>query len=348
MQLRNLRILWLPTAAVVGFSVVPDAGAWDYDAHRVINQIALASLPTNFPPFVFTPGARERIAFLAGEPDRWRNTPDLPLRHFNHPDHYLDLEELERVGLGPNHLRGFRYELVAHLALARATNPGAFPAIDPAKNTDETRQLIGFLPWAITEHFSKLKSQFSYLRVFGEGGTTDEILNAQQNIIHTMGIMGHFVGDGAQPLHLTRHHHGWVGPNPRGYTTNSGFHAWIDGGFFQKTGLVPLAEVRARIRPAQLVTWRGAPAPPERNFEAVIEYLLRHHERVEPLYQLEKAGQLAAEGEASREGRAFLVNQLLEAGQMLGDLWFTAWQQVHEDPYLKGQLKRRQAGTLPR
>src|SRR5437879_13524345 len=66
--------------------------AWDYEGHRIVNQLALASLPTNFPSFVHASAASERVAFLAGEPDRWRNTPDLPLKHFNGPDPYLDIE----------------------------------------------------------------------------------------------------------------------------------------------------------------------------------------------------------------------------------------------------------------
>src|SRR2546426_2662686 len=75
--------------------------AWDYEGHRVVNQLALASLPTNFPSFVRTPAAAERVAFLAGGPDRWRNTPHPLLKHFNGPDHYIDLEEMERYGLDP-------------------------------------------------------------------------------------------------------------------------------------------------------------------------------------------------------------------------------------------------------
>ena len=72
--------------------------AWDYEGHRIVNQLALASLPTNFPSFVRTPAVSERVAFLAGEPDRWRNTPDLSLKHFNGPDHYLDIEGLDACG----------------------------------------------------------------------------------------------------------------------------------------------------------------------------------------------------------------------------------------------------------
>ena len=52
-------------------------------------------------------------------------------------------------------------------------------------------------------------------------------------------------------------------------------------------------------------------------------------------YNLEKAGM---------EGKAFLDGQLVKGGQMLGDLWFSAWQQAKEDTFLIRQLKERQAG----
>ena len=138
--------------------------AWDYEGHRLINQLALASLPTNFPAFATTHAARERIAFLSGEPDRWRNTPDLPFKHSNGPDHYTDLEELAIYELEPASLPAFRYDFAAQLARARAAHPERFPAIDPAKDADHTRALIGFLPWTITEDYAKLKSGFLYLK----------------------------------------------------------------------------------------------------------------------------------------------------------------------------------------
>ena len=92
-----MKLRLLAAAVVLISSVV--ARAWDYEGHRIVNQIALASLPTNFPAFALTPGARERVAFLAGEADRWRNTTDLSLKHCNGPDHYMDLEELMAAGV---------------------------------------------------------------------------------------------------------------------------------------------------------------------------------------------------------------------------------------------------------
>jgi len=226
--------------------------AWDYEGHRFVNQIAVASLPANFPAFDVTPEVEERIAFLAGEPDRWRNTSDLPLKHFNGPDHYIDIDDLPLYGLSPEKLSSFRYEMTAQLALARAQHSTNFPAIDSKKNEDKTRELVGFLPWTIEEYYAKLKSAFSYLKTFEEFGSPEEIINAQQNAIYIMGTMGHFIGDAGQPLHTTKHYNGWVGENPKGYTTSNTFHSLIDGGYIKRAG-INLEELKKRVRPSQVL-----------------------------------------------------------------------------------------------
>jgi len=61
---------------------------------------------------------------------------------------------------------------------------------------------------------------------------------------------------------------------------------------------------------------------------------------LEPLYQLEKDGKLSGEG----EGRAFLEGQLIKGGQMLGDIWYSAWEQAPADNYLLEDLARRAHG----
>jgi hypothetical protein len=321
------------------------AHAWDYEGHRLVNQLALSSLPTNFPAFVFVPEYQERIAFLAGEPDRWRNTSDLTLKHCNGPDHYIDLEDLTGAyGIDPHNLSRFRYDFTAQLAAARVAHPEKFPEIESGKNEDHTRQLVGFLPWAIEENFSKLKSGFSYLKTFQENdGTPEEIANARANIIYIMGVLGHYVGDAAQPLHATKHHHGWVGENPHGYSTDIKIHSWIDGGYFQKVGGVNLKEAQKFIHPAQIVSLAYPNAGD--TFGTITEYILEGQKLVEPLYQMEKAGKLSGEGEVGLQGKSFLTGQLVKGGQMLGNLWFTAWQQAPTDTFLKGQLAKRKLGA---
>ena len=323
-------------------SVASAAHAWDYEGHRAVNQLALTALPTNFPAFALTPAAKERIAFLAGEPDRWRNVPDeLPLANSSYPDHYLDMEDLADYGLTPQTLPMLRYDFAAQLAVARAAHPEKFAPIDPAKNKDHTRELIGFVPWTMAEYQGKLKSGFSYLKAFQDhGGTPEEIANAQANIIYIMGVMGHFVGDSAQPLHTTKHHHGWVGDNPQGYTTDQRFHSWIDGGYFKKIGGINVPILAKKIRPAKIV---GDPTKPDDLFRQLMIYLGETHAQLVPLYELQKNNQLTGDGESESVGRSFMEGQLVKGGQMLGDLWFSAWQQAREDKYLIGQLTARAA-----
>jgi len=336
------RILPSALASLALFQlVIPRAEAWDYEAHRVVNRLALASLPTNFPAFVREPAAAERIAFLAGEMDRWRNTPDLPLKHYSFPDHYMDMEELTDYGLKPELLPVFRYDFVAQLALYRKAHPDKFPEPDAARNEDHTRELVGLLPWGIAESVGKLKSGFSYLKALEEGGTPEEVANARANIIYVMGVMGHLVADASQPLHTTIHHHGWVGDNPRQYTTNRTIHSWIDGGYLNKTGGANLDGLKSRLRTAQIPTINGRAAKPEETFQVAMLFLLEQHKLVEPLYRLDKEGKLSGEGERGLEGKAFLEGQLLKAGQLLGDFWVSAWQQAPPDGFLERQLAKR-------
>lgn len=319
--------------------------AWDYTGHRIVNEAALASLPADFPAFVRAPASAERIAFLAGEPDRWRNVNDLPIKHVNGMDHYLDLEELADAGLEVGALPSMRYDFVMAFAAGRAAHLEKFPAFDPAKDVEHSRIWPGFAPWAVAEQYGKLKSAFSYLKALEENGTPEEVANAQANILYVMGVMGHYVGDLAQPLHVTVHHHGWVGPNPNGYTTAGDIHQWIDGGFIAGAGITP-AEVLAGAVPVQPIS--VAPRADQRDplFVAVVDYLVAQHAQVEPLYALEKAGHFKIDGKGDpAPGRAFIVGQLHRGGEMLGAVWLTAWRNAGPDVYLRGQLIKRQAAA---
>jgi hypothetical protein len=332
-------------AAVFG-ALVFNASAWDYEGHHAVNELALASLPTNFPAFALTPETRTRIAYLAGEADRWRNETSLKngtglaLGHASGPDHYIDLEDLRLYDLTPQTLPPLRYDFVADIARARAAHPERFPVIDPAKNSDHTRELSGFLPWAITENYEKLQSGFATLAALEKfGGTPTEIANAKQNIIYVMGVMGHFVGDASQPLHTTMYHHGWTtNDNPNHYTTSPKFHQWIDGGFLGKTGGIDVKKLSEKIHPAEKI---AAADDPDGIFTTSIHFLVAANKLVEPLYKLNRDGKLSDKENRGAEGRTFLEVQLIKSGQFLGDLWLTAWQTAPEDTYLERELQQR-------
>ncbi len=318
--------------------------AWDYEGHRAINRIALAALPAEFPDFVHDSANAERIAWLAGEADRWRSSPDLPARHCNAPDHYLDFEHLALAGLDPATISSFRYEFAVQYAQGRAAHPESNTTTDPEKNADRTRDWAGFLPWTITEYFGKLRGNFARLKVLEELGTPEELAQAKASIVEMMGVMGHFVGDAAQPLHNTMHHNGWVGANPHKYSTWRGFHSWIDSGFINKTQ-INLRRLPARAQPARLLSLDALGDGRDPMIQHVITYLQAQAALVEPLYQMEKDGLLKADRDpVSPEAVAFIERQMLVAGQMLADIWLTAWRSAAPDPFLRGQLVRQKAG----
>jgi len=347
-----MRNTYLFIIGLLHFFVCPGGkvNAFDYPGHVLINQLALAAMPSNFPAFATASSAQQRIVFLAGEPDRWRNSTEASLRHVNGPDHYMDLEELETYGLTVDALPPLRYDFVAQLALARAAHPEKFPPIDPARNMDHTRELVGFLPWSIMESYSRLKSEFSYLRTYETaGGTPEEIANAQANVIYTMGVMGHFVGDAGQPLHTTIHFNGWTGQNPHHYTTNRSFHAWIDGGLIAKANIeADLALMKMKLHPARVINWNNQPAQGAEMFRAMVAFIQSQNKLVEPLYQLEQQHKLSGEGEQGLEGKAFIEGQLITAGQMLADIWYSAWQEAPMDTHLKRELDSRSSGSTGR
>jgi hypothetical protein len=327
------------TLALAGFVAAPRA--WDYEGHRIVNQLALASLPTNFPSFVRSAAAAERIAFLAGEPDRWRNSLSATAKHASGPDHFLDIDELSLFGLAPATVSPFRYDFTAQLKIERDKHPEKFPAIDPAKNADHSRDLVGFLPWALNEHFAKLQSAFSYLKTFEQyGGTPDEIANARENVIYLMGVMGHYAGDAAQPLHTTKHFNGWIGENPKHYTTNKTIHSWIDGGFIRKAE-IKTDELKPKVRGARWIWSDGKAA--EDVFAPVLQFIVDQSTLVERVYQLDRSGELSPGKHDITAGRAFIGGQLVKGGQFLGDMWFSAWQSAPADTFLRSELNRRTA-----
>ncbi|HEY4302793.1 MAG TPA: hypothetical protein VGM73_18130, partial [Candidatus Didemnitutus sp.] len=309
-SLRTLRLLLCPAA--VALLTAPALHAWNEEGHRMVNQVALASLPADFPSFVRDPETAARIAWLASEPDRWRSTPDLPARHGNAINHYIDFEQLDQAGLSAATISSFRYDFAAEFAAARAAHPANFPAFDPKKDSDHTREWCGFLPWTIEENFGNLRGDFSRLKVYEEMGMEADAALTRRSIVELMGVMGHYVGDGCQPLHTTIHHNGWVGPNPNGYTTWDRIHAWIDGGFILKAG-IDFAGLRDRVTTVAALPVPSKPSfGPQRDpvFAIVMDYLLAQHAMMEPLYKLEKAGGLNHDdAPANPEGVAFIEKQ---------------------------------------
>ncbi len=319
------------TATCLLFLACSPAAAWDEDGHIIITRAAFVKLPETMPQWLRTAEVRARLEYLSAEPDRWRGQHNNHLDHINSPDHYIDEELLHPYGLSIKTLPLFRREFTDILATQRALHPEKFDPYDRTRDKSYTHLSPGLLPYRIAEVQWKIAASWTTLKTYEKHPdlvTKEMIDNARQNIVYHMGILSHYVGDGSQPLHTTEHHHGWVDPNPKGYTQEREFHQYIDGEIILLHGFTPDSVAKKALSP-RTITQDGY-------WKEIGAYLYETYELVEPLYALEKSG--ALRGEA---GKRFIEDRLLSAGSMLSGVWVSAFEGARIDDFRENQLKEK-------
>jgi hypothetical protein len=279
----------------------PSARAWGNGGHRLVNRLAAATLPADTPAFLRSPEAIDEIEYLGPEPDRWRSSAEPELSAAQAPEHFIDLEEAD--ALGPLPRRRFDFE-------ARVFAAGQRP------------EKIGLQPWEATEVWERLKAALREYRTLNSHHESTRPV--EQAILFYAGWLGHYVGDGSQPLHTTIQYNGWVGDNPHGYTTGHQIHWQFEGPFVDRN--LREQEVRARLTAAHAIHGEI--------FDAYVAYLRHSKTFVEKVYQLEKTGGFVGAG--TTESRAFTAERLAAGASMLRDMIYTAWIESAKpvaDPY---------------
>jgi hypothetical protein len=309
--------LFLSALAAAGlvcvFAQPRAAHAWGNGGHRLVNRLAASSLPADVPAFLRSPEAIAEIEYLGPEPDRWRSPAEPELVAAQAPEHFIDMELADALGPLPH--RRFDFEASVYDAHQ-----------DPKK--------IGLQPWETDEVWERLKSAMREYRKLSAAkpdantgakpAADPEIRAVEQVIIFYAGWLGHYVGDGSQPLHTTIQYNGWTGSNPNGYTTEHKIHWQFEGPFVEAN--IHEAEVRAKMAPVKAIDGDL--------FEAYVAYLRNTKTYVEKVYQLDKAGGFAGAGTA--ESREFTAERLAAGASMLRDMIYTAWLESAKpvnDPY---------------
>ncbi|MBI1190060.1 MAG: hypothetical protein GC200_05190 [Tepidisphaera sp.] len=318
MRLPNLSAL-AGTAIVVSMFVAAPAHAWDSYGHRLIARLALEGMSKRLggdaPAWLNDKDMTGAIVDNATTPDRWRSVKVAQLTHLNNPDHYIDAEELADFGMTLETMPRLRHEFVRQLEIAREKPDFKGPPINDKLDPSHVREYPGTLPFATCETYAKVVSAMQVYRIIdklNDPGRRAQLEGAKAAITFNMGVLAHYVGDGAQPLHTTIHHHGWVGENPNGYTTDRKFHAWIDGGVV-KLHNITIADVRS------VCAWHDK-ADANEPWEDVIAHIKRSFDEVEPLYKLEKSGALK-----KAPGKEFIISRLADGADMLSALYADAW-----------------------
>lgn len=294
--------------SILGLALAPGAAfAWGGVGHRLIGVAAARALPAEIPAFLRTSQTPEDLGEFSREPDRSKDAGRVHDQDRN-AGHFVDVEDDGRILGGP--------QLTA-LPPTRAEYETALRAA----GTDQWQ--AGYLPYSIVDQTQQLAKDFALWRVLAAAERnprwrahrawfTQDRRRREALIQATLGDLGHYVGDGAQPLHVTAHYNGWGAyPNPRGYTTAK-VHGPFESAFIHDN----LSQVMVSPRLAPL----KVPAGP---LEAhVAAYLSETWRQVEPFYALEKAGGFR---DSDPRGVAFAAQRLAAGASELRDLIVLAW-----------------------
>lgn len=305
-------------AAIAALLTISPALAWDCHGHRAITLVGLDGLnrlAPDAPAFLADPSARMMAASNACNPDRYRAVRSGYMAHENNPEHFLDVEDLEQFGLTLDTVPPLRNEYLRAMVIAKHEHPENVKPYNELMDPARQQEWPGFAAHACMEQFVKLTADFKTWRILerlDDPTRQPQREAARANILFDLGYLSHFVGDLAQPLHTTTHHHGWVGDNPHGFTTDRRFHAYIDGDI-----LVTHRLEYESLKSGVVFDRTADVADP---WKDVIQHIRRSYDQVVPLYQLQKTGELEKE-----PGKAFIIERLQDGGRMLAAMYAAAW-----------------------
>jgi hypothetical protein len=285
-------------ALLVPMLLVKPGLGWGREGHEMINRLAAETLPKDMPEFMRSPAALDAMQYYGPEPDRWKSNAEPELSAAGSPEHYIDLEWADLIGIP---LPRRRYDYVRALAVAQKAHP----------DLDLTPEKVGLQPYVATEYYERIKAAMrDYRGLVAEHKDTKPV---EAEIVFLSGILGHFVADGSMPLHTSIKFNGWVGDNPNGYTTEHHIHAEFESVY---VGANVTPKDIAPLIPAQPVALADF-------FDDYVKYLRHSNTLVEKTYQLEKAG--AFTGAGTPEGKAFTDERLAAGATELRNILYTAW-----------------------
>jgi len=298
----NTTALKIGNLGLLMFALAGSAYGWGARGHTVINRMAVQSLPEDGP--VFLKANEEWIAQRARIPDTWRLPTEPFLKIIEDPNHHWYKEEFAFLKPIPRS----RYEFV----LAVYDEYLKIKDKDPERAKLTNVHWTGTLPYAAVETYERLKSG---MRIYREQKTAGQnTAYTELDLAFYMGWLGHYIGDGAQPLHDSINSDGWkLAANPKGYTTSPSIHGRFETAYVDLLA-VTVDDMRPMIRPAQMI------ADP---FEAVLGHLDRSATHMEEVFQLDKEG--AFKDSTNSAAKKLVLTQLAAASQLLRDLVYTAW-----------------------
>jgi hypothetical protein len=296
------RRCYVAALLVATLGIPETAFPWGTRAHAVIDRTAVDTLPADGPVFL-----KKYVDYIAGSasiPDTWRQASEPFSKIEEDPNHGWFREQFSFMKQVPRS----RYEFVLELYREYLR----IEKSDPENARRMNVRWTGTLPFAAAEVYGHLVADMRALRKARAENKDTAFL--EQTCAFYVAWMGHYIGDGSQPLHDTIHHDGWQGPDPKGYTRDSKIHGRFESQYVDAISLTEEDIVERIGKPGHL---SGDV------FDLILAHLDESGSNVEAIYKLDKRNAFADVHD--QEAREMVYNRTAAGARMLRDLVYRAW-----------------------
>ncbi len=325
--------------------------SWGERGHDIITQIACKILQEKYKglqeltqPFVLR---CEMLGHLSNIPDiYWRSLPKKATKGAD-SSHYIDLDYAQ-----PNpSLKNFSTNIVQNFLSARKSCE-VIEKKDGCKSlaADEMMDKIGTAPWRTNQLASLLKAKFSEISQiehhFNEkkgAFPKNQLENLVNQALVYAGLLSHFVGDLAQPLHTTKNYDGIE-------TGQGGGHAFFESmvlGSYDFSLEQEAYEYALKNKPNEklihsLLNEIGTQGDAWQPLNWIIAFSLESFALVDEVLAIDKKfalrkpsqttphkrlGERAPPEDLRGPYRSLLVERLASGADMLAFFWYQAWAQ---------------------
>jgi len=305
---------------IVGLLNFQQLDAWGFRGHTVANLAAVESIASDGP--VFLKAYKGYVGHLGPIPDTWRSPGEPYLRISEDPNHGWYTESFDFMKEIPRSRTEFTLRVYdEYLRVSKS---------DPERAKLLNIRYTGLQAYSMMEGYERMKAGMRlYRQAGGKDGDIggrygaisplfrgpDQVKNYLANdVAFYMGWLGHYVADAAQPLHNSKHHDGWEGDNPKGYTRDPDIHGRFESAYVD---LIQVTE--ADVLPYVSKAARHLDDP----WTAILDHMLEARGAVEDVYRLDLRG--AFKDRTDAEAKKLIYTRLASGASLLRDLAYTAW-----------------------
>lgn len=278
----------LPVLLIVLLLPAQSALAWGKLGHEIVASTAARVLAAKRGR-VYLRTHEYDLGYYANVPDMiWRNLSEA-IGKREAPEHFIEWNyTVEEIFQAPEHLP-------EEFAEYHRTMGDKF---DPA---------LGFSPWRIQELTARCKQL-----------TANFNRDNQGPLLVCLGVLSHYTGDLAQPLHASDNYDGQL-------TNQPGIHSYFESDMV--TELEP--ELRAAVLKKALARYEGLKRSPLKSAQAIRRLIGDSHSMVPELLAIDRSIQRERAAEASRRFRDLVIARLAEGAAVTALIWDEILVDVH-------------------